>query len=60
MGKVKSVAELHTELYDLEGDIGEARDVSAENPEVIGKIEKVMRDARTPSELFPMKPLDGK
>jgi len=46
------------ELYNLADDIGEKRDVAGEHPEIIARMERVMREARTPSDLFPMKAID--
>src|SRR5436309_13362973 len=37
------------ELYDLEADPREARNVAATNPEVVGRIEAYLRTARTDS-----------
>ncbi len=51
---------LHIELYHLVDDIGEDDDVSAEHPEVVDRIETIMKDAHTPSELFPLRPIDTK
>jgi arylsulfatase len=42
------------ELYDLGTDIGESRDVARDHPEVLARIEEIMRTARTESELFPL------
>jgi len=39
------------ELFNLETDIREEKDVAAQNPEVIQKIEKILREAHTQSEL---------
>lgn len=41
------------ELYDLSADIGETNDLSASNPELAEKLEKLMDDAHTPSDIFP-------
>ncbi|HPA87624.1 MAG TPA: arylsulfatase [Bacteroidales bacterium] len=41
------------ELYDLSADIGETNDLSASNPELVEKLEKLMDDAHTPSDKFP-------
>lgn len=41
------------ELYDLSADIGETNDLSASNPELVEKLEKLMDDAHTPSDIFP-------
>jgi arylsulfatase A-like enzyme len=37
------------ELYDLSADIGEQRDVAAEHPELVRRIDLLMREAHTPS-----------
>jgi len=42
------------ELYNLKDDIGEKRDVSDDNPEIVARIEEIMGDARTESEFFPL------
>jgi arylsulfatase len=42
------------ELYDLQSDGGEASNVSGENPEVVTRISRIMLEARTESELFPL------
>ncbi|MGO8931831.1 MAG: arylsulfatase [Limisphaerales bacterium] len=44
------------ELYNLSADLGEKRNVAAQNPEVVAKIEDYLRTARTESELWPIKP----
>ncbi len=36
------------ELYDLEEDIGETRDIAADRPDVVERIEKLLVEARTP------------
>jgi arylsulfatase A-like enzyme len=43
------------ELYDLPNDPTEQHDVSAENPEVIAKLEKYLKTARTESDRWPVK-----
>ena len=42
-----------TELYDLAIDIGETNNVASSNPEVVKEIEALMKEAHTPSEIFP-------
>jgi arylsulfatase A-like enzyme len=42
------------ELYDLSKDIGEKHDVAAVNPDVVTRMEGIMRAARTDSALFPL------
>ncbi len=54
----KSKAPLKIELYDLENDISETKDVSADHPEVVKQIEKLMKSERFPSETFKIGPLD--
>jgi arylsulfatase A len=46
------------ELYDLKNDPAESRDLASENPTMAEKINAIMRDARTPSALFPFAGLD--
>jgi len=41
------------ELYDIESDIGETRDLSAKRPDIVQKAAKLMESARTPSEHWP-------
>ena len=50
--------DLHIELYDLAADVGETRDVSDENADVVAKIEKLMRDEHRPSAEFPLPGID--
>lgn len=40
------------ELYDLSTDIGEETDVAKKHPEVVQEMEKIFKEARTPSEIF--------
>jgi arylsulfatase A len=56
MGKWKTVrlkAGVPLELYDLDGDIGETRDVSAANAEVVAKMERYLETARSSSLRWP-------
>jgi len=41
------------ELYDLKTDLGETKDVAAEHPDVVAKVEAFMAGARTESEHWP-------
>ena len=43
------------ELYDLSTDPAETTDVAAANPEVVKRIENLMRTSRTESDHFPLK-----
>jgi len=40
------------ELYDLSKDVKEENNVADEYPEIVEKIEKILREARTPSKVF--------
>ena len=42
------------ELYNLEQDIGEKNDIAEENPEVVARIEKYLKTARTESPNWPI------
>lgn len=41
------------ELYDLKADIGEEKNLADKHPEMVGKLEAVMKSARTPSSHWP-------
>jgi len=47
-----------TELYDLNADPAESKDVAKENPTVVAELEKLLREQHTPSKDFPFKVLD--
>lgn len=42
------------ELYDLDKDIGEKTDVASAHPDIVTRMEQVMRTAHTDSPLFPL------
>jgi len=42
-----------TELYDLTSDIGETTDIASQHPEIVKRMEEIMKEAHTPSETFP-------
>ena len=42
------------QLFDLASDIGETRDLAAENPDVVARIKSIMNSAATPSERYPI------
>ena len=41
-----------TELYNLETDLGEENNVTAQHPEIVEELSKIMKNARTESEIF--------
>ncbi len=47
------------ELYDLEDDPGERREIAAAHPDVVRKIEAYLQTARTPSERWPVPDASG-
>jgi arylsulfatase A len=49
---------LEIELYDLDADISESRNIAAEQPKVVAEIRKLMAEQHTPSKHFPMRPID--
>jgi arylsulfatase A-like enzyme len=49
---------MHMELYDLASDLQEAKDVSADHPDIVAKIEALMQAEHTPSAEFPFPALD--
>ncbi len=42
-----------TELYNLADDMGEINDLAGSNHEIVMELEKIMKEAHTPSEIFP-------
>ena len=57
-GKNAPARKLDLELYDLKRDPGEATDVAALHPDIVARMEKLMREQHTPSKLFPFPVLD--
>ena len=49
---------LNIELYNLQEDISESNDVSAQHPDIVTDFQQIMQEARTPSSLFAMELLD--
>ena len=49
---------MHVELYDLKSDPHETTDVSAQHPDIVAQIEKLMQGQHTPNLDFPFPPLD--
>lgn len=44
------------ELYDLKADVGEKENVAGKHPEIVAQIEDYLKNARTESEHWPIKP----
>lgn len=53
-----SKGNLDIELYNIAQDIGESNDVADQHPEIVARLAKLMVSERTPSEIFPLIPLD--
>ena len=49
---------MHVQLYNLKSDPHETKDVSADHPDIIAQIEKLMRQQHVPSENFPFAAID--
>jgi arylsulfatase A-like enzyme len=48
------------ELYDLGQDPNETHDIAAEHPDVVARLEQIMKEQHVASPLWPIKALDGK
>ncbi len=46
------------ELYNLKDDIAESKDVAADHPDIVARIDRLMREQHSPSAEFPFKALD--
>jgi arylsulfatase A-like enzyme len=44
------------ELYNLDEDLGERRNLAADKPQIVASIARLMQEARTESEFWPVKP----
>ncbi len=42
-----------TELYDLSKDISETNNIASSNPEIVNRLEALMKEAHIPSKVFP-------
>jgi arylsulfatase A-like enzyme len=56
--KGKKVEPMTLELYNLKDDIAETKNVAAQHPDIIAKMQKIMREQHTPSTEFPFPALD--
>ena len=54
----KTTQIVRTELYHLGTDRAEENNVASEHPELLARLEKMMRESRTPSKDFPFPVLD--
>jgi len=51
-------AAVRSELYNLAADCAEAHDISADHPDIVQRLEAIMRDEHVPSKEFPIPALD--
>ena len=54
-----SKGNLDIELYNIAKDIGETNNVAADHPQVVAELRSMMETVRTPSQMFPLKPIDA-
>jgi arylsulfatase A len=47
------------ELFNLREDIGQGDDIAAKHPDIIRKLQDLMKHSHTPSKQFPFAALDG-
>ncbi len=47
------------ELYDLKNDVSESRNVAAQHPTIVKRIEAIMTREHQPSALFPLRALES-
>ena len=57
--KLNTKPDAPIELYDLESDISEQKDLSETYPEIVKQLKELMAEARTPSKLFRFPALDN-
>jgi arylsulfatase A len=50
---IDKVPQGETELYDLSADIGETNNIASSRPDIVKKMEEIMKEAHTPSVDFP-------
>jgi arylsulfatase len=48
------------QLFDLAKDVSEKKDVAADHPQIVERIERIMREQHVLSKAFPFKAIDGK
>lgn len=58
MKSVNPKAEVHTFLFDLTADPTESRDVSAEQPEILARLTKILAEQHRPHPEFPLPTID--
>jgi arylsulfatase A len=59
LGSAKKPAQPTTELYNLAADPAEKKNVAAEQPEIVARLETILRRQHVPSKEFPIPMLDS-
>ena len=49
---------LKIELYDLDKDVSESKDLASKNPDVVKRLKKLMEEQHVPSKEFPLRVID--
>ena len=52
---VRPASHAPVELYDLRADLAESHNIAADHPDIVRKVEEIMRTARTDSKDFPVR-----
>ena len=55
----KAPVQIRTGLYDLGKDPNESTDVAEQHPDILARLEKLMREQHEPSKEFPLPALDN-
>ncbi len=56
--KVRGKVKINTELYNIAEDISEKNNVADKHPEIVARLEKLMKQQHIPSDVFPLKAID--
>ncbi len=59
LAQLKPGETIKTELYDLASDPDESRDVAEEHPDMVARLEAVMKEQHVPNPVFPLPGIDG-
>ncbi|MBT3635312.1 MAG: arylsulfatase [Opitutae bacterium] len=56
--KGKNHDPLKIELYDLDKDVSESKDLASKNPDIVKRLKKLMEEQHVPSKEFPLRVID--
>jgi arylsulfatase len=57
--KAKDQKATEIELYDLAADEAEAKNIAAQHPDIVAKLEAIMKEQHVPTKLWPLKTIDA-